>query len=159
MVRRCALFATQWAICGGRCCAAAARETTCRGDAGSVTFSAGSRPLRFVILILSCAWASSPKVGAGCGNAARPCSVEGVMSDHDPYSDFWFASVWSFGYTRDVALTLNASENRLNSGQLLTADALFASIEQLHYRHRALRGRRFCTGLGRRDNIAAAVTQ
>jgi len=53
------------------------------------------------------------------------------MSDHDPYSDFWFASVWSFGYTRDVALTLNASENRLNSGQLLTADALFASISRL----------------------------
>ena len=26
----------------------------------------------FVILILSCAWASSPKVGAGCGNSARP---------------------------------------------------------------------------------------
>src|SRR5215469_17009404 len=47
----------------------------------------GFRRLRFVILILSGAWASSPQVGAGCGNAARP-PVEGVMSDHDPYSDF-----------------------------------------------------------------------
>src|SRR6202011_2389777 len=73
MALRCAPFARQWATCGERSCAVAARVTTCRGVAACDALSRGGfRRLAFVILILSCASASSPKVGAGCGNAARP---------------------------------------------------------------------------------------
>lgn len=35
------------------------------------------------------AWASSPKARAGCGSSAVSGSVEGVVSNHDPYSDSW----------------------------------------------------------------------
>jgi RNA-directed DNA polymerase len=38
----------------------------------NVSSSGGFRRLAFVILILLCAWACTPKVGAGCGNSARP---------------------------------------------------------------------------------------
>ncbi len=60
------------AISGGRYCAVAVRGTTCRGAACGAILRDGFPRLGFVILILSCAWASSPKVGAGCGNSACP---------------------------------------------------------------------------------------
>ena len=65
-------FAWQWGICGGKSCADAVRATTCRGTVWNVLLLGGFRLHVSVILIPSCVCTSSPKVGAGCGNPARP---------------------------------------------------------------------------------------
>src|SRR5271170_1356707 len=57
---------------GGECCVGAAKAITCRGPACGRCSIPGFLPLVSATLIHSCAWASSPEVGAGCGNAARP---------------------------------------------------------------------------------------
>src|SRR6266704_3392581 len=71
MVRRWVRFERLWVTSGERCCAVAVR-VTCPGTACSILLRGGSHRLMSVILILLCVSASLPKVGAGCGNAARP---------------------------------------------------------------------------------------
>ncbi len=65
-------IAWQWVICGGQSCADAVRATTCRGTVWNVSLVGGFRLRVSVILIPFCVCPSSPEVGAGCGNTARP---------------------------------------------------------------------------------------
>src|SRR5262249_45121122 len=58
-------------LLGRTVCPPRTRENYMPGRGVTRYFQRWFPPLRFVILILSCAWASLPKVGAGCGNAAR----------------------------------------------------------------------------------------
>jgi hypothetical protein len=84
-------FVRQWATCGGWCCAIAVRVTICLGAACSGSLRGGFPRLASVIPILSCAWASSPKVGAGCGNSARPALRRGSRAIVIPTpTDFFF---------------------------------------------------------------------
>jgi len=69
--RRSPRLSTERRVCGGELFVAAA-NAACRGRGCDGTATAGFRPCASATRIRLCGSASSPEVGAGCGNAARP---------------------------------------------------------------------------------------
>lgn len=74
-------------------CRGAASTAASSGMVCGASSTAGCPCLLSAILILSAAWASLPKASAECGSSRSSGSVEGVVSNHDPYSDTGIESV------------------------------------------------------------------
>ena len=98
-------FGSKWGGSGIARCRGAARTAASFGIACGVSSLAGCLCLPSVIPIPCVAWASSPKARAGCGKCRLSGSVEGVVSNHDSYSDLFLVKC-DFETYVDVRLTL-----------------------------------------------------